>query len=88
MVKLPSLSGRTVIQALKRGGYELSHVQGSHHYFRKPGATSIVGVPVHGNRDLPEGTLRSIIEQAGLTDEEFLALRRRRPRGQTAKPTE
>jgi hypothetical protein len=33
-----------------------------------------VTVPVHGNRDLKRGTLRSIIRQAGLSVEEFKTL--------------
>jgi predicted RNA binding protein YcfA (HicA-like mRNA interferase family) len=33
-----------------------------------------VVVPVHGNRIIPMGTLRSIVRQSGLTDEEFIAL--------------
>jgi predicted RNA binding protein YcfA (HicA-like mRNA interferase family) len=33
-------------------------------------------VPVHGNRDIPLGTLRSILDQAGLTIEEFIELLR------------
>ena len=36
--------------------------------------TALVVVPVHGSRTLPIGTLRSIIRQSGLTDEEFGAL--------------
>jgi predicted RNA binding protein YcfA (HicA-like mRNA interferase family) len=31
-------------------------------------------VPVHGNRDLKPGTLRSIIRQSGLSVAEFLEL--------------
>lgn len=33
-----------------------------------------VVVPVHGNRDLPIGTLRAIIKQSGMSDEDFIAL--------------
>ncbi|MEK7815162.1 MAG: type II toxin-antitoxin system HicA family toxin [Chloroflexota bacterium] len=36
----------------------------------KPGA---VPVPYHGNRDIKIGVLRSIIRQAGMTVDEFLA---------------
>jgi predicted RNA binding protein YcfA (HicA-like mRNA interferase family) len=36
--------------------------------------TALVVVPVHGNRTLPVGTLRSIIRQTGLSDEEFAGL--------------
>ena len=65
-----------MLRALERGGYELTHVRGSHHYLHKPGAAALVVVPLHGNRDLPAGTLRSILRQAGLTVGEFNALLR------------
>jgi predicted RNA binding protein YcfA (HicA-like mRNA interferase family) len=60
-----------VVAALRRAGFKLSHVRGSHHYLRKPGASVLVVVPVHGNQTLPIGTLRSIIRQSGMTEEEF-----------------
>lgn len=34
----------------------------------------MTNVPAHASRDLPRGTLRDIIKQAGLTVEEFLEL--------------
>lgn len=40
--------------------------RGSYHYLRKPGATRLVVAPLHGNRDMPAGTLRSILCQADL----------------------
>jgi len=33
-------------------------------------------VAVHAHRDLPEGTLRAILRRAGLSREEFEALKR------------
>lgn len=74
MNRLPRPSGRQVVAALVRAGFEQSHIRGSHHYLRKPGMTALVVVPVHGNRTLPVGTLRSIIRQTGLSDEEFAGL--------------
>ncbi|MBM3924850.1 MAG: addiction module toxin, HicA family [SAR202 cluster bacterium] len=72
------MTGREVLRILQRGGYKLSHVRGSHHYLRKPGAPNLVVVPVHGSRDLPIGTFRAILHQAGLTVEEFMNLRKGR----------
>jgi mRNA interferase HicA len=73
--KLVGLSGRRVVNALRRGGFDLIRVSGSHHVLRKPGVpNSKVVVPVHGARDLPPGTVASILRQAGLTVEEFSSL--------------
>ena len=72
--RLPSLRGRAVITALERGGFFVHHVKGSHHVLRHPSKPRArVVVPVHRG-DLPTGTLRGIIRQAGLTVEEFLGL--------------
>ena len=74
MSRLPRVSGRRVLEALRRAGYEVSHVRGSHHYLRKPGASGLVVVPVHGSRVVPTGTLHSILKQAGLSREDFREL--------------
>lgn len=39
----------------------------------KVGSPDLVIVPMH-NRDIPNGTLRGILTDAGLTRDEFLAL--------------
>jgi mRNA interferase HicA len=73
--KLAGLSGRQIVKALQRGGFDLVRVSGSHHVLRKPGIpNSKVIVPVHGSRDIPPGTVASILRQAGLTVEEFASL--------------
>lgn len=53
---------RKIIQRLKVEGYELVSVSGSHHKFRKDGKTVIVP---HPKKDLPLGTARAIVKQAG-----------------------
>jgi predicted RNA binding protein YcfA (HicA-like mRNA interferase family) len=76
MTRLPRAGGKDVLQALQRPGFRVSHVRGSHYYLRKPGASSLVVVPVHGNRVLPSGTLGSILRQTGLTAEDLTRLLR------------
>ncbi|MBI3469928.1 MAG: type II toxin-antitoxin system HicA family toxin [Candidatus Solibacter usitatus] len=71
MSRPPRVSGKDVLGALLRAGYAESHVRGSHHYLRKPGASGLVTVPVHGNRTLPPKTLQSILRQAGMTADEL-----------------
>ena len=48
----------------------MHHVKGSHHVLRHPAKPKVRAVvPVH-RKDLPVGTLRAIIRQAGLSVEE------------------
>ena len=69
--KLPVLKPKQAIKALERGGFYVHHTTGSHYILKKDNLR--VTVPYH-NKDLKPGTLRSIIEQAGLTVEEFSEL--------------
>ena len=71
MSRLPRVTGKALIQLLQKEGYRLSHVRGSHHYLRKPDVASLVVIPVHGNRQLPVGTLISILRQAGIEPADF-----------------
>lgn len=73
MPKLPVLSGKDVIKALGKFGYETDHQTGSHVILRqreKPHRR--LTVPNH--REIAKGTLLAIIKQAGLTRDEFLEL--------------
>ena len=71
-LRLPVVTGRQTIRALERAGFVLVRVKGSHHvmeHSHDPARTATV--PVHGAKALKRGTLRSIVNQAGLTIEEF-----------------
>ncbi|HIJ64710.1 MAG TPA: type II toxin-antitoxin system HicA family toxin [Candidatus Hydrogenedentes bacterium] len=72
MSRLPSLAPRVVVAALKRPGFEERRQRGSHLFLWHPERESLVTVPMHA-RDLPRGTLKTIIRQAGLTEDEFQA---------------
>jgi predicted RNA binding protein YcfA (HicA-like mRNA interferase family) len=76
MSKLPAAPGRDVIRALERVGFEVARISGSHHVLKKPGHKFVVTVPVHGNKSLKPGTLRRVIRDAGLSDDEFVLLLR------------
>ncbi|RAY13728.1 hypothetical protein DPM19_18895 [Actinomadura craniellae] len=73
MPPLPVVSGAEVIKALEKAGFALTRVKGSHHMMRSPEGRFTV-VPVHQGKDLPPGTLRRIIRDAGLSVAEFIAL--------------
>jgi predicted RNA binding protein YcfA (HicA-like mRNA interferase family) len=69
VTKLPLLKPRQVARALERAGFTLRKSKSSHRTYIK--GTLRVTVPYHST-DIKFGTLRSIIEQAGMTVEEFL----------------
>jgi predicted RNA binding protein YcfA (HicA-like mRNA interferase family) len=67
MTKLPS--SKEIIQVLIRNGFVFVSQRGSHQKYRKDKRSVIVPAP---RKEIPIGTLRSIIRQAGLTREDFL----------------
>ena len=71
--RLPSVRPQEVIRALERAGWEVARQKGSHVSLKKQGVAFLVTVPMH-RREVPRGTLRAIIEDAGLTIDEFLTL--------------
>jgi predicted RNA binding protein YcfA (HicA-like mRNA interferase family) len=52
-------------------GWSLKRITGSYHIYVQEGMSVILSIPVHGNLDLPTGTLRSILKDAGLTEEDL-----------------
>lgn len=73
MSRLPTLRPKEVITALKRGGFDVVRVHGSHYQLLNPATKRRVTVP-HHNRDLSKKTLSSILHQAGLSPEQLQEL--------------
>jgi predicted RNA binding protein YcfA (HicA-like mRNA interferase family) len=69
---LPRVSGREVVKALGRIGYEVDRQRGSHIVLRN-GEPPYRRLTVPDHDEVAKGTLRSIIRQAGLSVEEFKA---------------
>lgn len=67
-MKLPIVSGKEAIKALSKIGYYVRNQKGSHVHLRHPTRMPLT-VPWHDEID--RGTLKEIIEAAGLTVEEF-----------------
>lgn len=70
--KLPVLSGRDVVKAFERDGWQVARQRGSHIAMVKTGSMATLSVPDH--REVAKGTLRSLIRAAELTVEEFTEL--------------
>jgi predicted RNA binding protein YcfA (HicA-like mRNA interferase family) len=58
-------NSRKLIQLLKKDGWFEVGVEGSHHHFKHPTKVEKVQVP-HPKKDLPLGTARGIMLDAGL----------------------
>lgn len=69
--RLPMLSGREVVTALKRAEFVPVSQRGSHLKLRHPDGRTVI-VPMH--HELALGTLSSILRQSQLTLEEFQRL--------------
>ncbi len=72
MSKLPVISGRKCVRALERADFYLKRQRGSHLILRRDDPFAQVVVPDH--KVLDRGTLRAIIQQAGLSVDEFVNL--------------
>ena len=68
---MKAVSGKTLCKIVERSGWELKRISGSHHIYIKDGVDAILSIPVHSNRDLPIGTLRSIMKDAELTEDDL-----------------
>lgn len=73
MTRLPRASGKEVVKALKKVGYEIDHQTGSHIILRHSNPPHR-RITVSDHKELAKGTLRALIRQVGLTVEEFLDL--------------
>jgi predicted RNA binding protein YcfA (HicA-like mRNA interferase family) len=61
------------VAGLKRLGFLEHHQKGSHLFLFNPQTRRMTTVPQHPG-DLKMGTLRAIIKQAGVSEEEFIGL--------------
>ena len=62
------LSSRKIIEILKSNGFHFVSQRGSHRKYRNQKRTVIVP---HPKKEIPVGTLRSIVRQSGLTMDDF-----------------
>ncbi len=73
MSKLPSVTGKEVVKALRRAEFEAICFKGSHHFMRHDDGHTTV-VPVHSGETLGPGLLSKVLWDCELTRQEFRAL--------------
>jgi predicted RNA binding protein YcfA (HicA-like mRNA interferase family) len=79
---MPSITPKKLLKALRNKGFYIHHQVGSHIILKSSlDITKRVSLPMH-NKDLKQGTLSSILKQAGIGRDELSK------RGQKAKRNE
>lgn len=74
--QIPRVSWKKCEKALKNDGwYEVRHT-GDHHHYAHPVKTGLVTIPERNTLAMP--LLKSIIKQAGLNNDEFISLLRKK----------
>lgn len=70
MSKLPSLTGKEVITALGKTGFQVARVRGSHHILIHSDGRRTV-VPVHSGETIGTGLMTQILRDCQLDKEDF-----------------
>ncbi len=73
MTRLPRLAGDAVIAALKKAGFEVVRIKGSHHRLKHADGR-VTTVPVHAGEIIGPGLMNAILHDVEMTRAEFLAL--------------
>jgi predicted RNA binding protein YcfA (HicA-like mRNA interferase family) len=69
--KLPVLTGDELVRILERLGFLARRQKGSHLHLYRIADGKRVTVPIHKGRDIPNGTLRSILRDADISPEDL-----------------
>ena len=73
MSQLPSVTGREVIEALGKIGFEVSRVRGSHYILIHSDGRRTV-VPIHSGETIGRGLLAQILRDCQISRDEFKSL--------------
>jgi predicted RNA binding protein YcfA (HicA-like mRNA interferase family) len=71
--RLPRVTGRETIAALRKAGFEVARIKGSHHFLRHPDGRGTV-VPVHAGETLGPGLMAAILRDCELDRDEIATL--------------
>ena len=69
--KLPAVTGKHLARVAQRLGFGFRRQKGSHAIYVRSTDHLRVVIPMHSGKDLKPKTLRGIIEDLGITVEEF-----------------
>lgn len=70
MSTFPSVTGKKLIRALQKIGFEVVRTKGSHHFLQHPDGRCTV-VPVHKGESIGRGLLAQILRDCEITREQL-----------------
>ncbi|MFO3797292.1 MAG: type II toxin-antitoxin system HicA family toxin [Anaerolineales bacterium] len=70
MTKLPRVKGPELIAALRKAGFEVIRVKGSHHFLQHPDGRRTV-VPVHRGETIGPGLMSKILRDCEMSGDEL-----------------
>lgn len=73
MARLPRVSGQKLIAALKKAGFRVTRIRGSHHFLEHEDGRATV-VPVHRGETIGPGLLLKILRDIELSREDLTDL--------------
>ena len=73
MTKLPIMTGREIVTALRSVGFKVMRIKGSHHFLQHDDGRVTV-VPVHAGETVGPGLMSKILRDCEMTREEFIHL--------------
>ena len=73
MTRLPRVKGQELIGALRKAGFEVIRVKGSHHFLQHPDGRCTV-VPVHRGETIGSGLMSKILRDCEMTRDELVEL--------------
>ena len=76
MAKMPRLTGQEIIDTLKKAGFEVLRVKGSHHFLKHEDGRRTV-VPVHRGEIIGPGLMSKILRDCEMERDEFVELTKR-----------
>ena len=68
---MKTISGKNFCKLLEKRGWVLARINGSHHIYTKEHTVFRISVPVHKNKELKTGLLKSLMKIADINESEL-----------------
>ena len=67
---MKAISGKQLCKILERNGWVLARIRGSQYIYARQGNATILTAPVHADKDLKLGTLRKLLKDSALVEDD------------------